>query len=559
MKIKKYLILLILVSLAALVLHLWKLGSIPPSLNWDEAAWGYNAYSILNTGRDEYGKLLPFILKSFGDFKPAFYVYLAVISVKIFGLNEFAVRFPAAVFGSLLIFPLFLIVKELFADFKGKLLVAILASFILAFSPWHYHYSHGAWEGNILLFFALLGIWFFLKALRQNNWLFYFSAFSFGVCFYIYQSAKMFIPLIIFGLLILFFREINKSNNKMILIKSLVLLTIMALPIFSYTFLGNAGGRLKIMSVFSYPMSVQEKEQIIQEEGKTAPDFTFAVFHGPPHYFLRAVLGRWLNHFSPRFLFFEGDWTNPRNGVPNAGQLNHLSILLLPLGVFFLISRKIKNQSLIWYLLLIAPLPAALSRDTIQATRSYFMIIPLTIISAFGVYFIWEKLGKANKFIKAGFLVILTLGYFLSFIYYLDQFFVHAPIQNSSFWQYGYKQVVQFIDGKEQDYQKIIFTQKHGQPYIYYLFYTQYPPQKYQSQAKLIENTQGDVGRVERIDNFEFREIYWPADRQLKNTLFIGGPYELPEQDIDPKEAKLLKKINFLNGETAFNIVETIR
>ena len=67
-------------------------------LLWDEASLGYNAYSILKTGRDEYGTFLPIIFKSFGDYKPGLYVYLCLPFVYILGLNELSVRLPSIIF-----------------------------------------------------------------------------------------------------------------------------------------------------------------------------------------------------------------------------------------------------------------------------------------------------------------------------------------------------------------------------------------------------------------------------------------------------------------------------
>ncbi len=66
MQTKKFLLIIILIIAA--FLRLWRLESIPPSLTPDEAALGYNAYSVLKTGKDEYGKVLPIIFKSFGDY-----------------------------------------------------------------------------------------------------------------------------------------------------------------------------------------------------------------------------------------------------------------------------------------------------------------------------------------------------------------------------------------------------------------------------------------------------------------------------------------------------------
>jgi hypothetical protein len=64
-------ILLFIIVLLAAILRFYLLGSNPPALNWDEASWGYNAYSIGIDGRDEFGRFLPYdYLESFGDFKP---------------------------------------------------------------------------------------------------------------------------------------------------------------------------------------------------------------------------------------------------------------------------------------------------------------------------------------------------------------------------------------------------------------------------------------------------------------------------------------------------------
>src|SRR6266404_9311757 len=86
-----------IIVLLAVLLRLWQLGNVPPSPDWDEAALGYNAYSIMHTGRDEYGKFLPVVLRSFDDYKPALYAYLTIPAISVFGLDTFAVRLPSAV------------------------------------------------------------------------------------------------------------------------------------------------------------------------------------------------------------------------------------------------------------------------------------------------------------------------------------------------------------------------------------------------------------------------------------------------------------------------------
>src|ERR1035437_10797756 len=100
-------IFLIGVIVLATVLRLWQLGSIPAPLDWDEAALGYDAYSILHTGNDQYGKFMPVVLRSLGDYKPALYTYLSIPSIATFGLNAFAVRLPSAIFGILSVLAVF--------------------------------------------------------------------------------------------------------------------------------------------------------------------------------------------------------------------------------------------------------------------------------------------------------------------------------------------------------------------------------------------------------------------------------------------------------------------
>ena len=158
---------LLLIILLALFLRVWRLGVNPPHLTPDEAALGYNAYSILRTGRDEYGKLLPIIFKSFGDYKPGLYVYLTVPFVGLFGLNELAVRLPSALAGVLAVYLIYRVVLEVFKENTSKInyqRLAMMASFLLAISPWHIHFSRGAWEVNVSLTLTLAGIYFFFRA-----------------------------------------------------------------------------------------------------------------------------------------------------------------------------------------------------------------------------------------------------------------------------------------------------------------------------------------------------------------------------------------------------------
>lgn len=549
MKIKKYLLIAILIFAA--FLRLWKLGSIPPSLTPDEASLGYNAYSVLKTGRDEYGKLFPIIFKSFGDYKPGFYVYLTIPSILAFGLNEFAVRLPSALFGIISVWLIYLIVKRLFQ----KENLALISSFIAAVTPWLIYFSRGAWEVNVSLTLTLAGIFFFLKFLEKEKYI-YLSVISFALTLVCYQGAKLATGIVVLLLITLYFRRVIKIEPKKIII-SVILGLLISSPILLSLVNGQAG-RLEVFSVFSYRRPADYLQAFLNEGNEKVGDISYYLFHSEVMNFKRGILGRYFNHFSGRFLFFEGDWSNPRHSAPNSGMLLITDLILLLAGVYALIRSKLSKEH--WFVilwLLLAPLPSILSRDQVHAIRSMNMAIPLIIVLAFGLNRISEIISR-NKF-----KTILFLGggivYLIGLLYFFDSYFVHLPKHDSQLWEYGYKQVVQTITPIQQKYKTIKVQQSFAQPYIYFLFYQKYDPAKYQKNAKLtVADSALDVGYITQIDNIKFVPIDWSINRGEKGTLFVADPIRIPPEDSkDENLFKVISEIKYLNGrDMAFRIVE---
>lgn len=552
---------LILVFLLAFFLRVYKLGEYPVGFLWDEAALGYNAYSILETGRDEYGKFLPIIFKSFGDYKPGLYVYLTVPTVAIFGLNEFAVRLPSAIAGSLTVILLYLLLAEARFTQIGKRFYAdsvpIVAALFLALSPWHINFSRGAWELNVMTFEIILGFFLLLRFLcSKKNYLLYLSALVFLLSLLTYQGAKFLVPVLLLGF-VFFFREYLKEVPKKLKVG---FLAVFLSGFFLFNFLTIAGGkagRIKVMSLFSYPRSLEETEVIWNQDDYRR--FEWGAFHSSPIFFTRSFLGRYFNYFSGKFLFFSGDWSNQRNGVIYQGVIYYLDALFLVLGLGVLFRKKRDSlENLLLYWLVVSPISAALTRDSISSVRSFAMVIPLVFIIAVGVKGFWGQLARQKPLFGYILGSLSVLGYCCLLVRFLDLYFIHDPIFTSKDRLYGYKEMVSYIKPLVDSKNKVIVTTTYGQPYIFYLFYTKYDPAKYQKIANLKEDPYGDVGEVERVDKIEFRKIYWPDDRAFKNSLFVGDEFGLPLQDIVGQEGiSFLKEIKFLNGKTAFRIVET--
>lgn len=509
---KSSLVILTLVILLGFSLRLYRLDTRPLGFTWDEAALGYNAFSLIKTGRDEYGKILPIVFKSFGDYKPGLYIYFAVPAIKLFGLSEFTTRLPSAIVGTLTIIVLYLLTRNL------------SASFLFAINPWSIHFSRGAWEANVFVFLLVLGTHTFIK----KKYLL--TAIFFGLTFWTYQGAKMFTPLLTLLLLYIYRQELNLKK----LITPAILGLVILLPILLG--LSSQSGRLKVFSVFSYTRSSEVVASILKADGGR----DLLGFHAEIVDQVRGIAQRYLNHLSPKYLFFTGDWSNLRQSIPYYGYFHLPEIVTILIGLVVLLRTNNQLTKLLLGWLFLAVVPSALSRDIVSGVRSLPMIIPLTIISGIGL----------SRLFKPYFLLLL-----LSTFYFLDLYFVHAPFFVAKDWLAAYKPAFIAMEPFKDKYKKIVITNVFGQPYIFMLFYYKIDPTTYQASARLLENANGDVGEVKTFDKYEFRRIYWPAERGGASTIFIGNESDLPSQDMNPLNLIKIKDVYYPDKTHALRVV----
>ncbi len=542
---------LITILLFGFSLRFYSVQNIPPGLTWDEAALGYNAYSLLKTGRDEYGAVLPLNLKSFGDYKPALYAYLDIPFVALFGLNELAVRLPSVLAGVIFIWLMYALMQELFA----KKWLSISTALFAAISPLSLHFSRGAWESNVATVLNLGGVYLFLKA-QRNNWWYLGSGVLFGLSLLTYQGSRLFVLLLLLGLFLIYRKSIKYSSKGFL--SGVVFLGLIGVVLGITLFVFGQGDRLSTTNFFAYTRSDDQINQIIKEDGLEKGSVPYEFLHGEWFAYVRGLVERYVVYYSPNILFVTGDYS-PRHKVADMGVYPYYSLILMALGVYFFVTFKSKGVAVLVLYLLIAPLPAVLSRDLINMVRALNLVVPFTMLEAAGFYLLFIKLYKSliGKMVLVGVIGFIMANYSM----YLDSYFVHTPVQYSQGYLYGYKQSLGLANARNKDlwdsYDKVVMTDTYGQPYIYYLFYSQYDPAKYQQQAELDRNSV-DVGSVKQIDNIEFRHIFWPGDRGIKNSLFIGTLEELPDQDVKPfAEFNLKGDIHFLDNQHAFRVVET--
>lgn len=533
---------LITILVVAILIRFININSFP-SLNADEAALGYNAYSLILTGKDEHGASWPLHFKSFGDFKPGGYVYLAIPFVKIFGITPLAVRLPNLILSVLTI----LFLYKLVLLFSKKNNLAFLTAAVLTFSPWHIHFSRGAWESSAALSFIVIGTYFFFKSINEK-FIKNFSIFVilYVLSLYIYHSARLIAPLLALTLVILYFKKIL-SNFPKILIPILIGITL-AIPV-AFSFLHNGGTtRLGGVGLTADQGPINRANELINQHGNVK--LVNRIMHNKRFLYLISWGQKYTSHFDLNFLTISGDEV-PRSKVPEMGQIHLIEIVFLILGLIFLLKTTIFNQKskiFIIAFLLIAPIASSLTYQAPSALRALSMTIPLSILIGFGIYsfFLLFKNQKILKLISI--IVIIIYGYFIA--YYFDAYFVHYQKRYPYAWEYGFDQLVPYLENQKQNYNQIYVTNKYDQPYILFLFFSKYPPSKIQQEIKLTTPDQYGFSTVLNFDKYNFQKIDW-------NAIPSGSLVVVSDESV-PSGLEPQKIINFPNGQPGFKIYSKI-
>jgi len=532
--------LLLGIILLAFVLRFYRLADYP-ALNADEAAIGYNAYSLLTTGMDEHGNPWPIHFQSFNDFKPGLYFYLVLPFVKLLGLTELAVRIPGALIGVATVLALYFLVKELFKSER----LALVSSLFLAISPWHLHFSRGGWEVNTATFLIVLGLWLFFKALAKPRY-YLFSVVSFVLSLYAYHAARIIVPLLVFGLLIIYWRQL-KRNLKMLVVAAGVGFILLFPLVLDFT-KGAVVSRVAGVGLFSDPGPLS---RINEQRGQHA-DFQglgAKLLHNKAVNYGLAFAQNWAEHFWGEFLFLSGDDIQ-RNKVPETGTMYLVDLIFILAGIVA-IAKNSKGWGPILIWLLLAPLAAALTFQSPHALRAQNMVVPLVVISAHGLMTMvrWLQKLKNKKLLAVGYWsLVILVGWGLA--RYLHIYYVHLAKEYPFSSQYGLKELVSYVGNEENKYKKVWVTDRYDQPYIMFLFYLQYPPQKFQGAHQLTPRDSYGFSTVRDFDKFHFEAVDFDKIRpENPNTLIVGT-----DDDI-PAEANIVKKIYGTNGHLYFEIV----
>lgn len=561
---------LVVILVAAFFLRIWGLSSSPVSLYWDEMDVGYQAYSILQTGRDYFGNFPGLVVRSFADFRAPILIYTTIPFVAVFGLESLSVRLPAAIFGVISIFLIFILARSLFKSEKAGLLSAAL----MVFAPWNFQYSRMAFEATLLLTLFLGGVIAFLKGLKNPRW-FLPSGILFGLTLLTYNTAKLFVPLMVLVMVALFIR--TREVKREFLMGASAFGIIFLLSLYTTFFLGG-GQRFGEVSILTDPQLASKTDFLRAQSATSYTDDRNTgmavraldkIIYNKATLVLERISQNYLKVFSSDFLFVSGD-PNLRHSTGRFGEFYAIEVITILLGfamLLFNLKEGDKNSLLILLWIILAPLPAVITREGgTHATRLFFLFPALALLSAQGLILIWKFLpGKINFAAVLAFIFLYGFGA----VSFLNYYFGAYKLESAKAFQYRFAEAVDKATDNTASYDYVIIDDRRDSALMNYLFGAKFDPRVFQSG---IGSMKAEIAgsEADRINNLIFMK---PGIRDWQdifsrglikgNFLLIVSSEQLREETpekVVPKlteNQKMTEVIYYKNSGPAFYVIET--
>lgn len=435
------------------------------SLYGDELTMVYDTYSILKTGKDQTGEVLPITFRM-GAGRQGGYIYFSLPFVALFGPTAQGERALSVLSGLGIIILIFLLTKRLFNEKIG-----LIASLLTAISPWDVSLSRGGFEAHFALFLALLGTYLFIIARQKPAWLIGWAV-SWGISFLTYPTFKLTLP--IFFVFLFWYTRVKdwilKESTKRYAILGSFVIIIFSIVTLVQGLYSNSEERFLNINIFSQEDLKQGIIQKVNEERNLTnlPKDVIPIFHNKPFEYSKLLLGSYLANFSPDFLFIKGDG-NPRHNTAEMGELYLAEIFLMAIGIFALAKNYRREFTLFIFWLAIAPF-ATTFLLTPHALRNSFMLPPLILFSSFGIY---TLISQKNK------IWILLVGALIitQFIFMLERIYFLAPVKFARFWSYPAKNAAEKAITNRNSYDYIFLSSKIDNIEYAYPVYARINPQ----------------------------------------------------------------------------------
>lgn len=240
-----------ILALAAF-LRFFELTTIPPPLHFDEAMNGNDAMENLETGHIDV-----FYPQNGG--REGLYINIETALIYLFGPEPWLLRLPAAFFGVLTVWGLYLLAAELF-----DVPIGLLACFFIATSFWHVLFSRLGLRAIGAPLFAVWALYFLLDAMRRARGerpataRLILAAFLCGVGFYTYIAYRV-TPALVLLVFIRWFLESRREALRSFAVFTLTaLVTVTPLAFYFVRHPDTLLHRTAEISIFNKPQPFAE-------------------------------------------------------------------------------------------------------------------------------------------------------------------------------------------------------------------------------------------------------------------------------------------------------------
>ncbi len=529
---KKKFILFLAVLLLGIFLRFYQLNNIPNGIDIDEASQGYDAYSLLKTGKDRYGGVFPVFMRSFGNYQSPLYTYLTIIPTYFFDLSPFSTRFISALSGVIVLICTFVLILN--SKNTNKFKLAIFAALFIAISPWTVLFSRTAVEANLALALFAASVFLFVLALEKKPWLFVSGCMLLALSTYAYHAERLLSALFLGGFIWIFKKSL--FNNKRILVLGIILFFAMQIP--QLMLINTPASKSRIQQVNYWSNNAfNEKPEILKDIGI-----------GNEIFVVRKFLAQYVSYFSPKNLFFDADEQVIRS-TPDLSVFYPWMIIPLIFGIkAFLKHRSNQLVRILFLILVISPIPAAVTREPFYTIRVLPLFWVMTIMISFGTCNILERIKQSNiRHLLTGIFILFSLS-----LLYKSYFILLKYERMADFGYYNNLLINKFDEFKQN---KIIVDSSRMNLGIWYFYQKKYDPEKLQNELSHFVQ-QGYYSSIEfdekyKIDNLEIKPINFHTDI-CKDNIIVGDSLTISEPQAEDHKLKLIFEIKDLNNKVKF-------
>jgi hypothetical protein len=360
--------------------HLIALGSAPPGLFNDEAAFGYNGWALSHFGTDQFGTHWPLFFRSGGDYKGPAGVYFEALLTSFLPLTPWVIRLPNAIGGIGLAFAAGWLGWRLTRSYAVALILVVEA----AFEPWFFHLARTMLEADLLTPLCYVVALAALAGGGERRLRYCLIAgIALGTAVFTAQPARFFTPAMLV-IVVFAFRHVLRGPRLAAVVGPVVLAIIVLVAASS-----AVTARLGTVSVFSNGGLIGGARQALVD---------------------------YLQYQGPFLLFIRGDM-NLRHSTGFEGLLFVTAAVPLALGVVAAWRRRTEPFAVIALLgTLIAPAAPSLAVG-VNARRDVVVLPFLLVLLAYGwqVLVPWLRVKPVRMVVAVACVLVVAVPYYVDY------------------------------------------------------------------------------------------------------------------------------------------------